>query len=126
MKRNPVIPYALIAVLGITLMIIVSFVGLNQGEKAKEDPHGGDNQQEESEGGGESSADPEQIFQNNCASCHGSDLSGGAGPGLKQVGSKLSKEDISGIITNGRGSMPPGLISGEKKEAVASWLAEKK
>ncbi|MYL33443.1 c-type cytochrome [Pontibacillus yanchengensis] len=131
MKRNPVIPYALIAVLGITLMIILSFVGLNQVDKVQEEhKNGGEQQQEEgggeSEGGESSSANPEQIFKNNCASCHGSDLSGGVGPNLQKVGSKLSVEDIKGIITNGKGSMPPNLIQGEKKTAVANWLAEKK
>ncbi|KGX88903.1 cytochrome c550 [Pontibacillus litoralis] len=121
MKRNPVIPYVMIAVIGITMMIIVSFVALNQAEKAEEaKENGGEQQQEE----GASSGDPEEIFQQNCASCHGSDLSGGAGPPLKGVGSKLSEEDIANVIQNGQGTMPPGLISGEEKDSVSKWLSE--
>lgn len=71
-------------------------------------------------------ANAEEIFKGNCASCHGADLTGGAGPDLTKVGSKYSKDEISGIITDGRPGMPAGLIDGDDKDAVASWLSEKK
>ncbi|WP_404454274.1 cytochrome c [Virgibacillus necropolis] len=68
----------------------------------------------------------EKVFQNNCATCHGSDLSGGAGPDLTEVGSRYSKEEIAQIIKNGKNSMPAGLIEGTDVELIASWLAQKK
>ncbi|ADU95572.1 cytochrome c551 [Geobacillus sp. Y412MC52] len=90
---------------------------------------GGDNAGEKnggSNGGGDTAAAAEQIFKQNCASCHGQDLSGGVGPNLQKVGSKYSKDEIKNIITNGRGAMPAGIIKGEDADKVAEWLAAKK
>ncbi len=119
MKRNPVMPYALIAVLGLTLMIVISFVGLNQMDQVNGD--GGEEKEEEA-----ATTDPEKIYSQNCASCHGSDLSGQVGPSLQKVGSKLSKDEITDIIKNGKGSMPPQQLGNEQVSAIATWLSEKK
>lgn len=121
MRKNPVIPFAIIAALGIVVMIIVSAAGLNQQEAIQNEEEGGGEQQEETV-----DASPEELFQNQCASCHGGDLSGGAGPNLQEVGSRYSAEEIEEIIINGKGSMPPGLYTGEQATQVAEWLAEQK
>ncbi|MGI8316118.1 cytochrome c550 [Halobacillus mangrovi] len=122
MRRNPVIPFAIIAVLGIVAMIIVSAAGINQREAIQNEEKNGGEQQEEA-----ASANPEEMFQSKCASCHGGDLSGGAGPNLQKVGSKYSAEEIKDIIVNGKGSaMPAGLYTGEEATKLAEWLAEKK
>ncbi|MCA0970056.1 cytochrome c [Halobacillus litoralis] len=125
MRKNPVIPFAVIAVLGIVAMIIVSAAGINQREAIQNQEENGGEHQEESGGDTAASSDPEQLFQNSCASCHGGDLSGGAGPNLQEVGSRYSAEEIQDIIVNGKGSMPPGLYTGEEAQIVAEWLAEK-
>ncbi len=125
MKRNPVIPYAIIGILGIVAMIILAGVGVSQMDEVK----GGDTEQgvEEEGGGGESvAAGPEEIYQNNCSMCHGADLAGGAGPALDTIGSTLSSEDILSVIQNGQGIMQPNIIVGEEAQAVADWLAEHK
>lgn len=128
MRRNPVIPYAIIAAGGILIMIVLSFIGVNQMEQIQQAAENGGEQQEESSGGGEeAAAEPEQIFENNCASCHGADLSGGAGPDLTQVGSRLEESEIHDIITNGTdGGMPPfgNQLAEEEINALAAWLAE--
>ncbi|SFF53702.1 cytochrome c550 [Halobacillus alkaliphilus] len=123
MRRNPVIPFAIIAVLGIVAMIIVSAAGINQREAIQsEKENGGEQQQEEA-----ANANPEEMFQSKCASCHGGNLEGGAGPNLTEVGSRYSAEEIKDIIVNGKGSqMPAGLYTGEQATALAEWLAEKK
>ncbi|ASF39934.1 cytochrome C [Halobacillus halophilus] len=123
MRRNPVIPFAIIAVLGIVAMIIVSAAGINQREAIQnEEENGGEQQQEET-----TNANPEEMFQSQCASCHGGNLEGGTGPNLTEVGSRYSAEEIQDIIVNGKGSaMPAGLYTGEKAAALAKWLAEKK
>ncbi|MCA1021409.1 c-type cytochrome [Halobacillus litoralis] len=122
MRKNPVIPFAIIAVLGIVAMIIVSSAGINQREAIESEEEGGGEQTEET-----ASADPEEMYQNKCSSCHGGDLSGGAGPNLQEVGSRYSAEEIQDIIINGKGSqMPPGLYTGEQAAQLAEWLAEKK
>src|SRR5690625_3321859 len=71
-------------------------------------------------------ADAEAIYKQSCASCHGDDLSGGAGPSLETVGADMSADEILDVIENGKGSMPPGLISGDDATAVADWLADHK
>ena len=92
-------------------------------------------------GGGEDTAEPpsdsgdgdtaavdaEQVVQQNCISCHGENLEGqGNFPPLNDVGARLSEEEILGVIENGRGAMPAGIIKGEEATAVAKWLSEKK
>lgn len=115
--RNPLIPYAIIAVLGIIVVIIISFVGVSQRE-AIQNP-------ENENTGEEASLDPEEIFANSCASCHGDDMSGsGDAPDLTQVGNRLDEDEIIEIINEGRGSMPPGTASPEEAEVIAEWLAE--
>lgn len=77
--------------------------------------------------GGTATIDAEQVVQQNCISCHGENLEGqGNFPALNDVGARLSEEEILGVIQNGRGAMPPGIIEGEEAAAVAKWLSEKK
>ncbi|QKY69478.1 cytochrome c [Lentibacillus sp. CBA3610] len=132
--KNPVIPYALIAGIGILLVIVVSVVGLDQQEAIQEEGNG-EEQGEQQEGGsgdggesggGETAANGEEVYQSNCASCHGQDLSGQSGPALDTVGSKYSQEEIEQIIADGfpDAGMPPGLVQGEDAQAVAQWLSE--
>jgi mono/diheme cytochrome c family protein len=127
MKRNPVIPFAIIAIVGILGVIILSFVGANQrediAEEDGEDVQTEEAQEEESQEG-ETASDPEQAFESSCASCHGADLSGGAGPELVEVGNRLSEDEIFDIIMNGQGSMPGGLVSEEEAQAISTWLLE--
>src|SRR5690625_812250 len=55
------------------------------------------------------------IFENNCMSCHGEDLAGGAaGPSL--IGTDHSPEEIADIAVNGIGSMPPDQFDGSDEE----------
>ncbi|MDD9272300.1 c-type cytochrome [Paenibacillus sp. GCM10023248] len=73
-------------------------------------------------------ADAQTVFKANCVSCHGGNLEGAVGPNLQKVGGKLSKDQITGIITNGKGAMPSfkGRLSDDEISAVATWLADKK
>lgn len=71
-------------------------------------------------------ADPKQIYKQNCASCHGANLEGGAGPNLQHVGKTMSKQDILNQIKNGSGRMPGGLVKGQQAQALADWLSKKK
>ncbi len=120
MKRNPIIPFALIAVLGILAMIVFSVVGLDQQKKIETAEEGGEQTEEAV------NSDPEEIVQS-CIGCHGGDLEGGSGPSLQDVGSKYSEEEILDIINNGieGTAMPGGLVPAEEAEILAAWLAEK-
>jgi len=80
--------------------------------------------EEAGDDGAVDSAAGEEVYAQSCASCHGADMSGGAGPDLTQVGSDLSEDEIRDVIENGQGSMPAGLVEGDDLDAVVSWLSE--
>src|SRR5690625_1181752 len=114
MKRN-ILPFGIIAIVGVFVAIIVFYIGVHQREDIQlAEENGGEQVEEE----GEVATDPEEIFASSCASCHGEDLSGGAGPDLTQVGSDLSADEIHSVIENGQGSMPGGLVSGEEADVL--------
>lgn len=87
---------------------------------------GGDSGSEGDDSGDTSVAAGEQAYKDSCASCHGNDLEGGAGPALEGVGSDYSVEEIEDIIENGIGSMRPmKSVTDEDRTAIAEWLATK-
>lgn len=64
-----------------------------------------------------------EVFQNNCMSCHGEDLGGGAaGPSL--IGTDHSVDEVKDIAENGIGSMPPDQFEGsdEELEQLAEFI----
>ena len=118
MIKNPVVPYAIIAIIGIFTVIVLSYVGVNQREAIQ-------NPDEAAADTTETADNPEEIYKNSCASCHGAELSGGSAPDLTQVGGKLSADEIVDIINNGTdGGMPPGMATPPQAEALAEWLVE--
>lgn len=123
--RNYILPFGIIAIVGIFAAIIVFYIGVHQREDIQLAEENGGEVVEEGEAEGETADDPEAIFANSCAACHGQDLSGGAGPDITTVGSKLSADEIKDIIINGVGTMPGGLVGNEEAEVLAEWLSEK-
>lgn len=123
MKRNAVIPYAIIAIVGIVMVIVISVAGVNQREAIQKKAEGNQTEQKEE---GKTTEAPEDIFASSCASCHGDDLSGNVGPDLRKIGGQLSKDDIHNIIMNGKGQMPPGLVNESQADVLADWLAKHK
>lgn len=121
MKRN-VLPFGIIAIVGIFVAIIVFYVGVAQRDDIQLAEENGGEVVEE----GEVATDPEAVYANSCAGCHGQDLAGGAGPGLTNVGSSLSADDIQDIIVNGKGTMPGGLVGIEEANLLTEWLSEMK
>lgn len=119
MKRN-ILPFAIIAIVGVFVAVVVYYVGVSQ----REDIRLAENGEAVAEGG-EVTSDAEGIFASSCASCHGADLSGGVGPDLTTIGSTLSQAEIEDVINNGIGTMPPGLVNPEEATILAEWLSEK-
>ena len=68
----------------------------------------------------------ELIYKNKCMSCHGGNLEGGAGPGLRHVVVSMSEEEIVNQIVNGGGRMPGGPVDKDQAEVLAKWLSQKK
>lgn len=90
---------------------------------------GDDSGSEEPADNGEETVDAsaaEDIYKDSCASCHGGDLGGGAGPELTEIGSTLSQGEIETQIEEGGEGMPPGLVSGDDLTTLSEWLAEMK
>jgi len=118
MKRNPVMPFIIIMVFGIGLMFLLSFKGLGDAKDLAKEKEGGE-KTEETES---ASASPEDIYKQNCISCHGDAYQGGVGPALKGVGDRLSVDEVKNVITNGRGAMPPGLVEEQNIDAMAKYI----
>ncbi|WP_042142673.1 cytochrome c551 [Paucisalibacillus sp. EB02] len=81
------------------------------------------------ESGETTTASAEDIYETNCASCHGADLSGGAGSNLTAIGADYSVDELKDIIANGKdGGMPAfsGRLSDDEIQTLADWLGEKK
>jgi mono/diheme cytochrome c family protein len=67
----------------------------------------------------------EDVFLNNCASCHGADRSGQYPiiPSLKNVDKTLGKEKVLSILETGRNGMPSfSHLPESQRKAVASYL----
>lgn len=108
-------------------ILVLGACGGGDDDTATEDPADtGDTATEETEDNGEAvdSAAGEDVYQNNCAMCHGADLSGGAGPELTSAGSQFSNDELEDIIVNGTGSMPAQDVSGGDLDALVAWLSE--
>lgn len=110
MRNNPLIPYVLIMAFGIGLIFFMSFEGAADKNSAD-----GEHSGETAELNGE------DIAQKNCISCHGGDLTGGAGPSI--VG--LDAEHIKDYALNGseNGAMPPILKNEAEADAVAEYIS---
>lgn len=123
----------LLAIIFGTVLTLAACGGAGNDNNDNEPP-ANDNAAEEQDkgdtnGAGEAvdTAAAEEVFANNCAMCHGADLSGGAGPDLTNVGSKYSADEIKDIVQNGKGQMQPQKqVTGDDLDNLANWLAEKK
>ncbi|MFD0711951.1 c-type cytochrome [Paenibacillus sp. GCM10027626] len=70
----------------------------------------------------------EAIYKQNCIGCHAADLSGGVGPNLQKVGSRLTAEQIGVKITDGGSGMPAfkQSLDADQINALTQWLADHK
>lgn len=118
MKRNPLVPYYLIMVLGLVLVFFLGIKGIGDAKEiAKEKEGGGAEQVEE--------FNPEEYANTSCISCHGENLEGqGSIPSLHGTG--LSKDEIADILANGQGGMPGGLVPADNIDEMADWIANLK
>lgn len=114
LKRNPLIPFLLIMVLGIGLIFFLSFKGLDDAKDLAKEKEGGAKTEETAK------ASPEDTYKSTCLGCHGGNYEGGVGPALKGTG--LSAEEIKEVLVNGKGSMPGGLVAGQE-DAMAEFIS---
>lgn len=71
------------------------------------------------------SSDPEVLYKQACAACHGVDLQGASGPPVTDMESKYTAEEVKAIIVDGQGMMPGKTLSDEQAEIVTEWLMGK-
>jgi cytochrome c550 len=117
MNRNPIVPFILIMVFGLGLMFFLSIKGLGDHDQLTKEADGEEKTEEVA------SANPEDLYKQSCIGCHGDAYQGGIGPALTGVGDRLSHDQIKDILINGKGSMPPGMVTADQADAVADWLA---
>ncbi|WP_078391376.1 c-type cytochrome [Shouchella patagoniensis] len=117
MKGRPLIPFAIIAFLGILLMVAFSTIGLQQ--RANMDEEGDepiviDDPVEYGQG----------LVESSCLSCHANDLSGTASaPAINNL--DLSHDEIVNVVSNGQGEGMPsfsGNFEPEEIDAIAEYL----
>ena len=64
----------------------------------------------------------QMVFNQTCTTCHAENGEGQGPVGPNLAGEGLSQEDIEDVITNGRGGMPGGLVSGEQFDDVVVYV----
>ncbi|TSB46745.1 c-type cytochrome [Alkalicoccobacillus porphyridii] len=120
MKGSPLIPFALIALIGILLMAGLSAYGLFERNAAEEGENGAEEEVTEIE---DPIAAGEEMAQASCINCHGGDLAGAAGPAINNLDGQYTVEQISEIIQVGIGSMPPQTqYDPAEADAIAEYL----
>lgn len=105
---------------GLSMALFLGACG-NGEEESTEEPA----TEEEDSSASSSDVDAEGIAQSSCASCHGSDFSGGMGPAL--AGLSLSEDEFSETVRNGQGQMPAfseDQISNEELSALFTFFSE--
>ncbi|MFS0786295.1 cytochrome c [Shouchella sp. 1P09AA] len=118
MKGRPLIPFAIIALLGIVLMVAMSAIGVDQRASM-------DEEEEEPVEIGDPVEYGQGIVESSCISCHANDLGGTASaPAINDLEGELSHDEIVDIVTNGQGNMPAfgSSLQPEEIDAVADYL----
>lgn len=104
---------------GLSMVLLLGACGSGE-EEASEEPA-----TEEGSSASSGDVDAEGIAQSSCASCHGSDFSGGMGPAL--AGMSLNEDEFSEIVRNGQGQMPAfneDQINDEELTALHTYFSE--
>ncbi|MCM3002515.1 cytochrome c550 [Priestia koreensis] len=117
MKRNPLVPFFLIMIIGVGLMFLFSINGVDNAKQMASEKEGGGAKQE-------TPSNPEDIYKSTCIGCHGDQYQGGTGPSLKGVGDRLSKAEIKEVITKGRGGMPANMVPANNADKMAEWVSK--
>lgn len=105
---------------GLSMVLMLGACGSGE-EESSEEPA----TEEEDSGASSSDVDAEGIAQSSCASCHGSDFSGGVGPAL--AGLTLSEDEFTETVRNGQGQMPAfseDQINDEELAALYTYFGE--
>jgi mono/diheme cytochrome c family protein len=63
----------------------------------------------------------ELVFERECSGCHGIGGVGGS-PGPRLVDTGLDAADIATAVEQGRGVMPPALVSGQDQADVVAYV----
>jgi cytochrome c551 len=68
------------------------------------------------------------LYKSQCLSCHAVDLSGRVGPSLKDVGTRLSEDQITDIVMEGYQGMPSykKILEESEIKSIAMWLSNMK
>jgi cytochrome c551 len=75
------------------------------------------------DGGSSGASSGEQLYRENCATCHATDGGGALGPGLKGIAERMPREQHVDIVVNGKGQMPAwkDQLSRQEIDAVVDY-----
>lgn len=110
---------------GLAILMLLAACGAADDNTAN---NGGGNAGNAANGGNgdtTAAANVEELYAENCVTCHGADM---RGQDLATVGSRMSRDEIENKIRKGGGGMIAfeGRLSDPEIDALADWLAEKK
>jgi len=102
--------------LSLVAIFFLTWAAMDEHHKKHGAGHGGG-------GGGAAAGDPNfkasEVWtaQTSCIGCHGKNLEGQVGPNLQKIGGKMSAEEITTIIKDGKPpGMPGGMFKGSDEE----------
>jgi cytochrome c551 len=75
------------------------------------------------DGGSGAAGSGEDLYRQNCATCHATDGGGGLGPSLKGIADRMPREEHKRIVLEGKGQMPAWKenLSPEEVDAVVDY-----
>ncbi len=104
----------------------------DEGDEAMSKDEGDGEGDEAADEGEEATDEPAELdpaaretFVSSCGGCHTLDdagTSGAVGPNLDEAAPDA--DTVTEVVTNGRGAMPAGLLSGDELDAVAQYVAD--
>ena len=70
--------------------------------------------------------DGRAVFAGNCAGCHGTDADGSVGPSLIGIAERLTADEQTAVVLEGRGRMPAfaGSLTQEEIDAVIAYTRD--
>lgn len=87
---------------------------------------GGGGADEGADGADRAMAAGGRLYANRCSACHGEGLEGAFGPELRNIGGRMSRDELIAVIRDGTGLMQgfKDRLTDEEIAAIVDWIRE--
>lgn len=77
-----------------------------------------------SDGADRGMAEGARLYANRCSACHGEGLEGAFGPELRNIGERMTRDELIAVIRDGTGLMQGfrDRLTDEEIAAIADWI----